>query len=89
MPIQLRIFSDRLEISNPGGLYGRLSIDMLGNAQPDTRNPVLANALEVLRITENRYSGIPTIRREMKQAHHPEPEFTAYTENLQCVCVMQ
>lgn len=77
MPIQLRIFSDRLEISNPGGLYGRLSIDMLGNAQPDTRNPVLANALEVLRITENRYSGIPTIRREMKQAHHPDPEFTA------------
>ena len=77
MPIQLRIFSDRLEISNPGGLYGRLSIDMLGNAQPDTRNPVLANALEVLKITENRYSGIPTIRREMKQAHHPEPEFSA------------
>lgn len=77
MPIQLRIFSDRLEISNPGGLYGRLSIDMLGNAQPDTRNPVLANALEVLRITENRYSGIPTIRREMKLAHHPEPEFSA------------
>ena len=28
-------------------------------------------------MTENRYSGIPTIRREMKSASHPEPEFTA------------
>lgn len=77
MPVQLIVFSDRLEVRNPGGLYGRLSIDMLGNAQPDTRNPVLANALEVMQVTENRYSGIPTIRREMKSANHPEPEFTA------------
>lgn len=73
MPVQLIVFSDRLEVRNPGGLYGRLSIDMLGNAQPDTRNPVLANALEVMQVTEN----IPTIRREMKSANHPEPEFTA------------
>ena len=77
MPVQLIVFSDRLEVRNPGGLYGRLSIDMLGNAQPDTRNPVLANALEVMQVTENRYSGIPTIRREMNSANHPEPEFTA------------
>ena len=77
MPVQLIVFSDRLEVRNPGGLYGRLSIDMLGNAQPDTRNPVLANALEVMQVTENRYSGILTIRREMKSANHPEPEFTA------------
>lgn len=77
MPVQLIVFSDRLEVRNPGGLYGRLSIDMLGNAQPDTRNPVLANALEVMQVTENRYSGIPTIRREMKSANHLEPEFTA------------
>lgn len=77
MPVQLIVFSDRLEVRNPGGLYGRLSIDMLGNAQPDTRNPVLANALEVMQVTENRYSGIPTIRRVMKSANHPEPEFTA------------
>lgn len=51
MPVQLIVFSDRLEVRNPGGLYGRLSIDMLGNAQPDTRNPVLANALEVMQVT--------------------------------------
>lgn len=75
MPIQLTLFSDRMEVRNPGGLYGRLRIDQLGKAQPDTRNPALATALEVMRITENRYSGIPTIRREMQAAGLPEPVF--------------
>lgn len=75
MPIQLRIFADRLEITNPGGLYGRLSIDTLGKIQPDTRNPVIATALEVLDVTENRYSGIPTILRECKAHGLPDPEF--------------
>ena len=75
-PIQLIMFSDRLEISNPGGLYGRLTIDQLGNAQPDTRNPVLVTAMETLGETENRYSGIPTIRHTMKQFGLPDPAFT-------------
>lgn len=75
MPIQLLLFEDRLEIRNPGGLYGRLQIDQLGKVQPDTRNPVLAVAMEVLNQTENRYSGIPTIKRALAQAGMPEPKF--------------
>ncbi len=75
MPIQLLIFEDRFEVRSPGGLYGRLRIDQLGKIQPDTRNPVLAVAMEVLGETENRYSGIPTMRRELEQAGMPEPEF--------------
>ncbi|MFW5676836.1 MAG: ATP-binding protein, partial [Acetivibrio ethanolgignens] len=49
--------------------------DQLGKVQPDTRNPVLASAMETLDITENRYSGIPTIRTEMKKYNLPEPQF--------------
>ncbi len=75
MPIQLIMFDNRIEIRNPGGLYGRIRIDQLGKVQPDTRNPVLASELEVLKITENRYSGIPTIRRTMKEYHLRQPEF--------------
>ena len=75
MPVQIILYEDRLEISNPGGLYGRMKIDQLGKVQPDTRNPVLAVAMEILNKTENRYSGIPTIRRELKKASMPEPEF--------------
>lgn len=76
MPIQLLLFEDRMEIRNPGGIYGRIRVDQLGKVQPDTRNPVLAMALEVLDVTENRYSGIPTIRREMERYGLPQPEFT-------------
>ncbi len=75
MPIQLVMYTDRLEVTNPGGLYGRLTLSNLGKIQPDTRNPTLATALEVLKITENRYSGIPTIRNEMKINGQPEPIF--------------
>ena len=76
MPIQILMFEDRMEIRNPGGIYGRMSIDQLGKVQADTRNPVLALALEVLDITENRYSGIPTIRREMKAYNLMPAEFS-------------
>ncbi len=75
MPIQLLMFDDRMEIRNPGGVYGRIRIDQLGKMQPDTRNPVLTSALEVLGITENRYSGIPTIRRTMEEYGLRAPEF--------------
>jgi len=75
MPIQILLFEDRLEIRSPGGLYGRLRIDQLGKVQPDTRNPVLVSALEVMGVTENRYSGIPTIRRELERAGMQPPEF--------------
>ena len=75
MPIQILMYPDRIEIKNPGGLYGRLKIDELGKKQPDTRNPVLVTAVEVLGLTENRYSGIPTIRRAMKEAGLKEPIF--------------
>jgi len=67
--------TSRIEITNPGGLYGRLTIDQLGNAQPDTRNPVLVTAMETLGKTENRYSGIPTIRFAMENRGLPEPVF--------------
>ncbi len=75
MPIQVLVFSNRVEIRNPGGLYGRTTLAGLGEVQPDTRNPVLAGALETLGIVENRYSGIPTIRRTMAGRGLPPPVF--------------
>ncbi len=67
-PIRVVLYQDRLEIENPGGLYGRITVDELGKMAADTRNPFIAGGLEVLLGTENRFSGIPTIMEEMKKA---------------------
>lgn len=77
-PISLRLFSDRLEIENPGGLYGRMTLDLLGRISADTRNPFIAIGMEVLAQAENRFSGIPTIRRLMKECELPAPSFETY-----------
>ena len=74
-PVQIDFFSDRLEIHSPGGLYGRMTVEDLGHTRPDLRNPALATMAEFLLHTENRYSGIPTIRREMEKAGLPAPVF--------------
>ncbi|WP_293687471.1 ATP-binding protein [uncultured Phascolarctobacterium sp.] len=76
VPVRLELYRDRLEIISSGGLYGKLTIDSLGKVRPDTRNSALANILELMRITENRYSGIPTIYHELKIAQLPPPVFS-------------
>lgn len=76
IPIRIEMYRNRMEITNSGGLYGKISIDALGKVHPETRNAALANMLELLKITENRYSGIPTIRAEFLNAGLPEPVFS-------------
>jgi ATP-dependent DNA helicase RecG len=77
VPVRIEIYPDRLEIRNEGGLYGRTDVESLGFVRPDTRNMALADMMEILRETENRYSGIPTIRAECKAAGLPPPVFSS------------
>jgi len=77
VPVRIEMYDDRLEIVNEGGLFGQVSISTLGRVRPDTRNSVLAGILEMLHETENRYSGIPTIRAECEKAGLPPPEFVS------------
>lgn len=74
-PVRLVLYEDRLELENPGGLYGRITLDELGKAAADTRNPYIAGALEIMIDTENRFSGIPTVIAELKKAEMPAPVF--------------
>lgn len=76
VPIRIEMYRDRMEVISSGGLYGKISIDALGKVYPETRNAVLANMLELLRVTENRYSGIPTMRAELLNAGLPAPVFS-------------
>lgn len=73
--VRIEIYPDRIEISNSGGIYGPLSIDKLGNIPPEARNPTLSDILEVLGVSENRGSGIPTIRNAFQERGLEPPIF--------------
>ena len=73
--IVLEMYSDRMEIKNPCGIYGNEPIENLGRVNINTRNEALANALEILGITENRYSGIPRMRQLFEEAKLKMPVF--------------
>lgn len=83
-PVLVDLYPDRLEISNPGGLFGALTIDQLGQrGGTSSRNQFLARILEDVpytdydgrtgRVVENRGSGYPTITRELEEALMGEP----------------
>ena len=78
--IYLRIFDDRIEILNPGDLYGNNRLENLGSDNMlEVRNNTIIRLLEdTTDIVENRHTGIATMRDEMKKMNLPEPEF----ENL-------
>lgn len=80
--IRIEMYRDRMEILSSGGLYGKITIDALGKVRPETRNAALANILELLHITENRYSGIPTMQSVLMGSEYPVVDtLLFYVEN--------
>ncbi len=70
-------YKDRIEIENPGGLYGTNRIEQLGSdIMLEVRNSTIIQILENEKtILENRHSGIPTMKLEMRKMNLPEPKF--------------
>lgn len=80
--VQINMFVDRLEITSPGGLYGGVTVENLGDAGvSSSRNQRLASFLEDLTfdgggpVAENRGSGIATMNRALQEALMAPPEF--------------
>ena len=75
--VSVYMYNDRIEILNPGALYGTNKLEKLGTATiMESRNPTIVRILEEKSsVIENRHSGIPTMKREMKKYDLPEPEF--------------
>lgn len=75
--VQVQLFQNRLEIRNPGGLFGPVNEENLGEAGVQAaRNQFLMQLLEDLGPAENRGSGIPTIFRAARQAQMSPPELS-------------
>jgi len=73
-PVTIHWFEDRIEIANPGGLYGQVTPENFGTAT-DYRNPQLAEAMKVLGFVQRFGYGIPLARRELERNGNPPPEF--------------
>jgi ATP-dependent DNA helicase RecG len=72
--IQVRMFADRMEVENPGGLYGGVTIDKLQEGQ-STRNRLLVQLMEDVHLVENRGSGIDAMLDAMRKRGLPAPVF--------------
>ena len=74
-PVQFYQYDDRIEIMNPGGLYGKATPQNFPNVN-DYRNPVVAEALKVLGFV-NRFSrGVLKVKTELKENGNGNPTFS-------------
>ena len=76
-PVHVHWFEDRIEITSPGGPFGRVTADNFGHAGAvDYRNPNLADAMKTLGFVQRFGLGIPIAQSLLAHAGHPEVEFT-------------
>jgi ATP-dependent DNA helicase RecG len=74
--VEVRLFTDRLEIWNPGRLPGTLTIEDLRNDHPSVpNNPLIAESLYLTRYIEKAGSGTQRMIELCTEAGLPEPQF--------------
>lgn len=80
--VQVNMYADRLEVLNPGGLFGSVTIDTLGTIGiSSSRNQFLSNILETTPypgggyVVENRGTGYQVIEEQLQAAlmNPPKP----------------
>lgn len=81
----VRIYEDRLEVWNPGGLLPDLNLEELvqTGGQSVARNPILARTLREWGKMEEIGRGLLRIRRELQQLGAEEPRFESEPEWFQ------
>ena len=76
-PVRVYWFSDRIEIHNPGGLYGQVNRENFGKGGvTDYRNPHLAGAMRDLGYVQRFGIGISVAQKELSKNGNPLAEFT-------------
>lgn len=73
-PVYFYEFSDRIEIVNPGGLYGDARPENFPNAS-DYRNPVLASAMKILGYVNRFNFGVRNAQAKLEQNGNPPAQF--------------
>lgn len=74
--VEVRLFTDRLEVWNPGRLPGTLTLDDLRTDHPSVpNNPLIAESLYLTRYIEKAGSGTQRMIELCRSAGLPEPQF--------------
>ena len=74
----VRLYEDRLEIQNPGGLLPGLTLEqVLAGGESRRRNPVIAEVLRQMGKMTTVGRGLALIRQEMARLGSPPPEFAS------------
>lgn len=73
-PVYIYEFSQKIEIINPGGLFGEARPENFPNAS-DYRNPVIAEAMRAMGFVNRFNFGIRNAQVELKKNGNPEAEF--------------
>jgi ATP-dependent DNA helicase RecG len=82
-PARVYWFDDRIEISNPGGPFGAVTLENFGRPGiADYRNPNLADAMRVMGFVQRFGIGIQTARKELKRNGNPELEYGVEPMNV-------
>jgi ATP-dependent DNA helicase RecG len=79
--IEIRMFSDRMEVISPGGLPGFITVDNIVE-EHFSRNPRIVAGLFQWGYIEELGLGIDRMIEEMTQAGHPPPQFKAQTHSF-------
>jgi len=74
-PVRINWFADRVEILNPGGLYGQVTPDNYERVS-DYRNPVIAEAMKVLGYVERFGTGIARANAALRANGNHLAEYT-------------
>ena len=75
-PVRIHWFSDRIEITSPGGLYGRMTRGNFGKGDTDYRNPLVAEIMANLGFAQRFGLGVPLARESLAANGNPAPEFS-------------
>ncbi len=73
-PIKFYQYADRIEIVNPGGLYGNARPENFPSVN-DYRNPVIAEAMKVMGYVNRFNRGIARVQHELEENGNPAPVF--------------
>lgn len=73
-PIMVNHYADRIEVTNPGGLYGDLTPEQFPHGQA-YRNPTIAEAAKILGYVNKFGRGIDIAQEELRRNGSPPPEF--------------